>query len=106
MTTMPFGKHRGKRLADVPLSYLAWLLDECDVKPYLREAIAGELAGRLDLPRWSYHPPAGIDPYHLRKALGRWYREQVMRHHPDRGGEPAVMVAVNAINDSLHEIIM
>lgn len=27
---MPFGKHRGKRMADVPLDYLRWLADQHD----------------------------------------------------------------------------
>lgn len=27
-TPMPFGKHKGKRLEDVPASYLLWLWDD------------------------------------------------------------------------------
>lgn len=27
-TPMPFGKHRGLRMQDVPAEYLLWLLDE------------------------------------------------------------------------------
>lgn len=29
---MPFGKHKGKRLSDVPDDYLLWLYDELKVK--------------------------------------------------------------------------
>ncbi len=37
---MPFGKHRGKLLADVPFSYLAWCLRSCDnLDPWSRQAI-------------------------------------------------------------------
>lgn len=30
---MPMGKHRGKRMQDVPASYLLWLADEADHCP-------------------------------------------------------------------------
>jgi uncharacterized protein (DUF3820 family) len=26
---MPFGKHRGERLCDIPTSYLEWCLENC-----------------------------------------------------------------------------
>jgi uncharacterized protein (DUF3820 family) len=41
---MPFGKHKGKRMIDVPASYFLWLLDalkndtrNVEVKQYLQE---------------------------------------------------------------------
>jgi uncharacterized protein (DUF3820 family) len=27
---MPFGKHRGQKLKDIPIDYLIWLLDNYD----------------------------------------------------------------------------
>jgi hypothetical protein len=37
---MPFGKHRGKRLAQVPEDYLQWCLRQCSsLRLALREAI-------------------------------------------------------------------
>ncbi len=30
---MPFGKHKGEKLANVPASYLLWLNNEMDEKP-------------------------------------------------------------------------
>ena len=36
---MPFGKHKGKRLYDVPRRYLRWLLREADLQSDLRRAI-------------------------------------------------------------------
>lgn len=52
---MPFGKHRGKRMADVPASYLAWLKDQgCEhagVSGYIKDswsAIASELPDRIE----------------------------------------------------------
>jgi len=37
--TMPFGKHKGERLDDVPLSYINWLRD-IDLHGRLAEAVA------------------------------------------------------------------
>ena len=40
-TTMPFGKHKGALLADVPSDYKQWLLGQGDIDPYLRKALEG-----------------------------------------------------------------
>lgn len=32
--TLPFGKHKGKALGDVPAQYLLWLVDEGDNCPW------------------------------------------------------------------------
>lgn len=38
--TIPFGKYRGERVEDVPLSYLAWCVEKLDrVDPALLRAI-------------------------------------------------------------------
>lgn len=37
---MPFGKHRGEDLEDIPDDYLVWILDNLDdLSPTLRRAI-------------------------------------------------------------------
>lgn len=38
---MPYGKHKGMRIADVPADYKAWLLRQPDVDPYLVSALRG-----------------------------------------------------------------
>ena len=35
---MPFGKHKGLALAEVPGDYVRWLLDQQNIDPYLRQA--------------------------------------------------------------------
>ena len=53
---MPFGKHRGARVEDVPPSYLAWLYFEGrDLDPALKDRIAGVLLGKL--PAQPLEPP-------------------------------------------------
>jgi exodeoxyribonuclease X len=39
-TTMPFGKHKGLLLEDVPSDYKQWLLTQGDIDSYLRKALA------------------------------------------------------------------
>ena len=40
ITVMPFGKHKGELLVDVPRSYLQWMINNMDnIQPDLREAI-------------------------------------------------------------------
>jgi hypothetical protein len=44
--TMPFGRHKGTPLADVPESYLGWPLPGCKLSSGLRAAVAAELERR------------------------------------------------------------
>jgi exodeoxyribonuclease X len=37
-TTMPFGKHKGLALTEIPGDYVRWLLDQQNIDPYLRQA--------------------------------------------------------------------
>lgn len=38
-TVMPFGKHKGLPLSEVPADYKTWLLSTGDLDPYLRKAL-------------------------------------------------------------------
>jgi len=38
-TNMPFGKHKGMLLSDIPSDYKQWLLGQGDIDPYLRKAL-------------------------------------------------------------------
>ena len=47
---MPFGKHRGTPIDELPNSYLAWLATEATITaPWLRKAIEEECNARLDV---------------------------------------------------------
>ncbi len=43
---MPFGKHKGKALADIPVDYIEWFLTNID---NLREDLAEEMKNQIDL---------------------------------------------------------
>ncbi len=36
---MPFGKHRGQPIREIPADYRRWLLNQADLDPYLRQAL-------------------------------------------------------------------
>ncbi|MBY0261810.1 MAG: DUF3820 family protein [Phycisphaerales bacterium] len=36
---MPFGKHKGEPIGELPLDYLRWLLDTCDLGGELRRHV-------------------------------------------------------------------
>lgn len=40
-THMPFGKHKGWAIKDLPSDYVRWLLRQPDVDPYVRAALTG-----------------------------------------------------------------
>jgi exodeoxyribonuclease X len=38
-TTMPFGKHKGEKISEIPNYYKAWLLEQSGLDPYLKKAL-------------------------------------------------------------------
>ena len=93
---MPFGKHRGRPLHEVPESYLCWVLDTCDdISETLRRAIERVL---------------GIDEPATCTALttdvvGRWHRQLAFEFHPDQRGSHLAMVAINRGHELLLEMV-
>ena len=86
---MPFGKHVGKELDDIPDAYLLWILDNIEeLSETLREAIEE----RLGL----IQPEAGaISAEAASQLIRAWHRQMTMKYHPDRGGSHEAMIAIN-----------
>ena len=38
-TEMPFGKHKGTLITDIPIDYKKWLLNQDNIDPYLKDAL-------------------------------------------------------------------
>jgi uncharacterized protein (DUF3820 family) len=108
-TRMPWGKHEGKRLEDVPLSYLRWVLRQCDAIPLgLRRAIRDVVLEAEDSGtdvRGSREADSAGPPVNWPGVLRDWYRGLAMDYHPDRGGSVEVMKAINEAHDRLRKLV-
>ena len=97
---MPFGKHRGKRLKSVPTDYLQWCLEECrNLTNELRTNIATELRKRGEwepLVEEEFSTEALSElGNELAEKVKIIYKQLTLQCHPDRGGSPEAMKAIN-----------
>ncbi len=88
---MPFGRHRGQPLEEIPLDYLRWLHDSCDLREPLRSGVEVELDAR----EWDQSPDPLVSTTISTDVIATWHRKMAVRFHPDKGGSHAAMVAVN-----------
>jgi len=95
---MPFGRHRGKPLENIPEDYLCWVLHECEnIQPRLRRAIEQVLNPATT-------PAPGVPAASITTILAPWYRRLAQEFHPDVGGSHSEMKAVNRSRDLLLEM--
>jgi hypothetical protein len=113
---MPFGKYRGKRLISVPSEYLTWLLaNNEDLDADLRKAVEHELDRRGDAPQKKETEPTEepggaahtVSPLGQRLAgdVRMLFRNLALKYHPDRGGSPDAMQALNELHDQVQELL-
>lgn len=118
---MPFGKHKGELIEDIPTPYLAWLLRAVNLERWLETAALEEIERRRQsrasrnregrrraCSGSSGHGSDGAThqlPATFPAALQKCHREMVMRFHPDRGGSHEAMVAINVCFDRLQELL-
>jgi hypothetical protein len=91
---MPFGKYHDWPLAAVPLSYLAYALENWELEPGLRLAMATEVRRRVALlcPDCNGHAALRW----LQEAIEATRRSLAVKYHPDRhGGNHALMRVAN-----------
>lgn len=100
---MPFGKHRGVEIKDLPNDYLAWLLTI-----ELRQPLAGWVEEEANR-RWGEESaPAnvseGVGEMAMR-IITAGYRACALKSHPDRGGDSAEMADLNAAMEVLRRYV-
>jgi hypothetical protein len=91
-----FGKFKGWRVDEVPLSYLTWLFESLTGKPELREAARAEIHRRVS----GYE--LDTEPLNMERVK-RVYRTLAMEFHPDRGGSHMAMQAINAFYEAIRQ---
>ena len=76
--TMPYGKHKGRAVADVPPAYLQWFLVHCKASEDVMETVA--LVLHPHLARRLAHPPPDLSPLGRKvQALAGRLAEEVER---------------------------
>ena|SRR5215472_303463 len=108
---MPFGRHKGSEVADLPDDYLEWLAGLDDLRQRLREAVEGELerrAAERQARKQAQEPPRTgrnqlPDISVVEELIDIGYHGLVRKHHPDAGGSHERMVAINAAVEWLRE---
>lgn len=95
--TMPFGKHKGEDLEDIPEPYLVWVLDHCELKSPTLEAEIKRVLG-LGPSTDTFLRPSVDD-------LKPVYRRMASKYHPDRGGSTEAMVAVNEFWEEINKAL-
>jgi hypothetical protein len=111
---MPFGRHRGEPLEDVPSDYLDWLLRVCTLQPPLRRAVQDEVARRR---QWggrrrreepcdgTGRPASDRAVVDWAGVIRTWHRQLVLRWHPDRGGTTESAQAIADAHELLKEMV-
>ena len=92
---MPFGRYSGLPLADIPSSYLSWLLGLDDLREPLKSAAWAEYRRRVDAQGGQAVSTLDAD------AIKTVYRTLALKWHPDRGGTTEAMQAVNEFYEAL-----
>jgi hypothetical protein len=99
---MPFGKHKGQELRDVPQDYLCWILANIqDLNSVLRD----EITRVLDLTPARPDPAPAPPVSRFRDVVKCWYRHASLRHHPDHGGSNERQRVVNEAYEDLMKAI-
>jgi hypothetical protein len=109
-TVLRFGRYKGKRLSEIPTSYLEWCLANVELKYGLDADIRHELRARgvrhefEDMPK--IKPPRGLQYELALKIVESGRRQMALKYHPDReNGDTRAMSDVNACADALSELL-
>ena len=97
---MPFGKHKGRELEELPDGYLLWLAENVELREPLLSGVWTEFKER-GLTTDQRPTAGGLDADKV-KAV---YQELSLKWHPDRpGGTKEAMQALNEFRDRLREM--
>jgi hypothetical protein len=92
---MPFGKHKGLSVYELPDNYLLWLQNNIELREPLKTHVVNEVEARGLIP---FKSSGTLDPDKVKGI----YRELSLRFHPDRiGGDAEAQRALNLFYERL-----
>lgn len=100
---MPFGKHKGKDISDIPEQYLLWVWNNVDItNEELYEALDDMFGdGGHETYRRPTEPPkqetkqSQPSKGQMETIVKIWSAKMANKYHPDRGGSHEQMIVVN-----------
>ena len=115
---MPFGKHKGKELKDLPIDYLEWVMCWMDSEDsgwmsrgqgWLFDALEDEWERRESRPGRSVGPTlkprmSAAAQELLPEFVKLGYRAMSMKCHPDKGGTSELMAALKELKGVLEKL--
>ena len=105
---MPFGKHKGVPVGEIPTDYLAWALTVA--KPWLRPHIEAELARQGydtdDKPPMLRRLTLSNPELELaEKIVHRGFRALSPDFHPDRNGDHESFIDLQRVKDAVLQLL-
>lgn len=101
---MPWGKYRGKSVKEVPMSYLAFVVEECTgANPFLVCECKREIALRIGVDFELSHSRPVIESS-IKNKLIEWHRRASVKFHPDVGGNVELMKTLNEAREIANSI--
>lgn len=115
---MPFGKHKGTPLVNLPTDYLDWVLgwmdsEESGWMSYSRKRLFDELDAEYERRKTGVRPTRAVKTALsvspeakalLSEFIKSGYRAMAMKCHPDKGGTPEQMIALKELKEALEKL--
>ncbi len=93
---IPWGKHVNKDTSEIPLSYLAWMIESADLSSNhsLKKEVVSEIKNRMELIF-----PSNDKQKKQQPEIISVVRKLALACHPDHGGSAKAMKIVNELRE-------
>jgi hypothetical protein len=98
--SMPFGRHKGTKISELPDDYLQWLLS-IDLRQPLKSAVENEYRERECTDDDDDATP--VNALVVDEIVTAGVRSLAKKFHPDAGGDHERMVVINQAADWLRQ---